>query len=347
MKLYKTSLATAVLTAVMMTTFAASADAQPALKDVQNHWASQAITSFYQNHYINGDMEGNFNPDANITREDAAAILSNMVGTNTTAKSAFTDVQGRWSESAIATLSEKHIINGYADSTFLPANNVTREEFAVIAYNYLVYKGVNTGTVTAQSFADENEISSWAEKPVGLLASMGYIKGHSGNVFDPKANITRAEAVEILYRISTGIQNVTDERSKVESAVFKVVDKEYGSIENFTKDGVMYWQAGKLHVAVKNDKKRVALAKDIQSDTALSDTVIVQRAKYSKTDYDDMISKINASYIKEEGSTTNLVRLQPDLLNEKVLLIVKTVSQQAQQSLTDKYKNVLKIVIAS
>lgn len=48
----------------------------------------------------------------------------------------FSDVQGAsWEYKAVSTLQQKGIINGYNDGTFKPTNNVTRAEFAKMAYN--------------------------------------------------------------------------------------------------------------------------------------------------------------------------------------------------------------------
>lgn len=48
------------------------------------------------------------------------------------------------------------------------------------------------------NFADNSRISSWAMANVAAFAENGYIAGRSGNRFEPKANITRAEVVKLL-----------------------------------------------------------------------------------------------------------------------------------------------------
>ena len=35
-------------------------------------------------------------------------------------------------------------MSGYSNGTFRPTQKITREEFAVIAYNYMSYKGMAT-----------------------------------------------------------------------------------------------------------------------------------------------------------------------------------------------------------
>ena len=99
---------------------------------------------FYNQHYISG-TNGQFRPNEDITREGAAAIINNMIGEDSKVKTTnFSDVKGRWSERAIASLVDKQIMSGYSNGTFKPEQKITREEFAVIAYNYMTYKGMST-----------------------------------------------------------------------------------------------------------------------------------------------------------------------------------------------------------
>ncbi len=336
----------AVLAAAVMTAASVWAAEEVGLKDIDGHWAQASIQNFYENHYINGSG-GYFKPDDPLTREGAAAIINNMVGSKSGAASHFTDMKGRWSEEAVATLAEKHIINGYDDNTFRPTEQLDRETFAVIAYNYLTYKGNVNTAVTASPFADESDISPWAEKAVGVLASAGYIKGNSDNEFKPKELITRAQAVEILYRIQNGVKSMVENRSEIQQAAFAEISGVYGSIKDFAKDGVMYWQGGKLHIASKDDKKRQKLmdAIDTSSNTALRETVIVQRAKYGQKDYETMMKEIEEAYRRQEPASS-FTRMDSDYVNEKVILVVKRIDKSTQEYLELKYGDVLRTVIA-
>ncbi len=44
------------------------------------------------------------------------------------------------SEKAIASVVDKQIMKGYEDGSFKPEKAITRQQFAVIAYNYMNYK---------------------------------------------------------------------------------------------------------------------------------------------------------------------------------------------------------------
>ena len=139
MNKYKKLMVITAMTAALGTSaFAASTG----ITDSSNYWGKAAIQYFYNQHYISG-TNGQFRPNEDITREGAAAIINNMIGEDSKVKTTnFSDVKGRWSERAIASLVDKQIMSGYSNGTFKPEQKITREEFAVIAYNYMTYKGM-------------------------------------------------------------------------------------------------------------------------------------------------------------------------------------------------------------
>ena len=141
MKKYKKLVVLTALTAALSTSaFAAGTG----ITDIRNYWGKDAIQYFYDNHYVSA-ANGQFRPNDDITREEAASVIDNMIGKESTVKTTkFSDVKGRWSERAIASLVDKQIMNGYSNGTFKPQQRITREEFAVIAYNYMTYQGMTT-----------------------------------------------------------------------------------------------------------------------------------------------------------------------------------------------------------
>jgi len=71
-----------------------------------------------------------------------------------------------------------------------------------IFLRYLRHKGYDLDFVAEKaSFADEESISQYALEAVYLCQQFGLIQGKPGNVFDPKANSTRAEACTVFFRM--------------------------------------------------------------------------------------------------------------------------------------------------
>lgn len=342
MKKYTAAVATALMAAVLGST-AFAVNTAPALKDIDNYWGKTAIQYFYDKHYVSG-FNGEFRPNDEVTREGVAAILNNVIGDSQAAgQHLFTDVRGRWSEHAVNAMVDKQIMRGYSDNTFRPEQKITREEFAVLAYNYMNYKGLGAQE-SAVPYKDEAQISSWAKKAVDTLAAAGYMKG-TDNLFQPKAYVTRGEAVNVLYRILTGgQQTVTDQRA-VETLVFADVTKAYGSVKRFSQDGIMYWQGNKLYLGAKTKADRDKLAEIIRTDTALPvDTVYVRQSTYSYTEYKNLMAEAEKVYKQSEGAD-GFVKTDVDYLNEMVVLTVHSVSPETQQHLNEALGNALRIII--
>ncbi len=108
---------------------------------------------------------------------------------------AYTDVDGtHWAFDAIASLTDKKVLNGFGDGSFKPENFVTRAEFVCAL---LKYKKEGTA-VYANSFEDVKK-GDWYADYVQKAFEKKYILG-DGNNFNPNAFITREEMAVIIAR---------------------------------------------------------------------------------------------------------------------------------------------------
>ena len=116
----------------------------------------------------------------------------------------FTDTAGHWCENAAICLYESgaaEVANYQDGMVFCPDDSVTREEFVTMTMKAL---GVTTLTDTNTSFADNSSIDVKYRPFVATAQRMGYINGKDINgtaCFDPKGNITKAEAAVVINNI--------------------------------------------------------------------------------------------------------------------------------------------------
>lgn len=116
----------------------------------------------------------------------------------------FTDTAGHWCENAAIALYEAgaaEAANYQNGLVFCPDDNVTREEFIAMVMKTI---GVNTLTDSDTSFADNSSIDVRYRPYVATAQRMGYINGREYDglmCFDPKANITKAEAAVVINNI--------------------------------------------------------------------------------------------------------------------------------------------------
>lgn len=122
-------------------------------------------------------------------------------------KATFADLDGfQWAEEAIYELVAKGIVNGKSETSYDPASNVTRAEFAklIVAAFDMTLDG------EAAVYTDVTE-SDWFSKYVAIASSKGIVKGYEDGTFKPNANITREEMCVMLERALKGIELETKE----------------------------------------------------------------------------------------------------------------------------------------
>ncbi|CAI6083430.1 hypothetical protein PAECIP112173_03912 [Paenibacillus sp. JJ-100] len=96
----------------------------------ESDWYAQDIAKGVQAGYIQGYMDGSFHPNATLTRQEAAAVVSRILNLKSSGETRFTDQKEiqDWSIEAVSAAAEKQIVVGYSNGSFKPKNAVTRAE---------------------------------------------------------------------------------------------------------------------------------------------------------------------------------------------------------------------------
>ncbi|WP_162174716.1 S-layer homology domain-containing protein, partial [Paenibacillus sp. FSL R7-277] len=177
--------------------------------DVEKHWAKAAVNDMGSRLVINGVNETTFNPNADITRAEFAAIIVRGLGLRIgEGATSFADVPvNAWYTGAVQTASEYGLINGFEDGNFRPDAKLTREQAMTIIAKAMKLTGLadRTGTVDTAgvfaAFTDAGLAGSWAKDSLALAAKAGLISGRGGNKLEAKANVTRAEVAVLMQRL--------------------------------------------------------------------------------------------------------------------------------------------------
>lgn len=168
-----------------------------------SHWAYDVITKWSQD--ASGVFEGNgdgiFSPGQELTLGDVAAILSRYF--NYTARTE-ADVTPAWADEYV----EKLIAAGVLDAAAQVDASVVVTREQAVKYFALAFGIAPVDDTT--TFVDDESISEAYKPYVNAFQRLGYVEGKGGNVFDPKASYTRAEAAKLLDNITKpGIAGVT------------------------------------------------------------------------------------------------------------------------------------------
>jgi hypothetical protein len=120
----------------------------------------------------------------------------------------FTDVQeGDWYARAVATAYSYGLISGFEDKTFRPADSITREQAMVILGNAMKLTGLyeiirDAAYASAlQPYSDREDVAAWAKEAAAAGIAADILAGRSTDTLAPNADITRAEAAKIMYRL--------------------------------------------------------------------------------------------------------------------------------------------------
>lgn len=159
-----------------------------------NAWYANAV-SYVQSHgLMSGTGNNRFSPNTNTTRAMLVTILYRYAGSPTVSGSAnFTDVRQDYYTTAVNWAAQNNVVSGYGDGRFGVNDSITRQDVAAVLWRY-----EGSPAASAQDFADESSIASYASTAVDWARANGIISGKGNNRFDPRGNATRAEIATMI-----------------------------------------------------------------------------------------------------------------------------------------------------
>ena len=173
----------------------------PEFKDAASiaEYAKEAVTWAANAQVVKGDDMGNFNPTANITRQDFVTMLWRLKGEAASDQAlTFTDKANiaEYAATAVAWAVENGYIKGYEDGSFAPTANITRAEIVTILDRI-------AGNAKAEKEATFTDVvGHWAAAEIAWAAEKGVVNGVGDNKFAPDDNATRQDTVVMLYRFA-------------------------------------------------------------------------------------------------------------------------------------------------
>ena len=167
-------------------------------------WYYGAAAYAYNNRLFAGTTATTFAPDMTMTRAMLVSVLWRLAGepapkgTNT-----FDDVpDGTWYTDAVTWAAENGVVAGIGNGRFDPDGSVTREQTAVILFNYAQSKGYDVSArADLSAFPDAGSVSDWAQSALAWANASGLISGAvrgTQTILDPQGSASRAQVAMIL-----------------------------------------------------------------------------------------------------------------------------------------------------
>lgn len=169
----------------------------------ENDWFFDAVKFVNERKLFVGTTETTFAPRMAMTRGMFVTVLGTLPGVDETAAEAstFEDVNpNAYYAPYVAWAQKNGIVVGTSATTFEPNAEITREQMAIIMYNYAKYAGEDvskTDPAGLAAFADGASVSGWAQTEMAWAVNMQLMVGSDGKL-SPQNHASRAEVAEIV-----------------------------------------------------------------------------------------------------------------------------------------------------
>lgn len=167
-------------------------------------WYEEAVTFVYEKGLFSGTGDTTFSPDAPMTRAMFVTVLANNTSNFNKAdyvnKSSFSDVdKNQWYAAGVEWANRANIVSGMGGGIFAPNQNVSREQMALIMYNYAIKTGNDTSIDSGveSNFSDFGSVASWAREAMKWAATHGIIRGENGRI-NPQNQARRCEVATVI-----------------------------------------------------------------------------------------------------------------------------------------------------
>jgi uncharacterized protein YkwD len=170
--------------------------------DVTAAWQREPVAWLVGNGITTGVSPTSFEPDASLSRAQAATLIWRLVGSPPPPTDAptFVDVPaGSYYEDAVRWMARYGITTGTGANRFSPDAAATRAEFVTFLWRLVDQPTINA----ALPFADLT--APWQVAPIRWAATTEITTGINTTMFAPNATVTRGQAAALLARFATAL----------------------------------------------------------------------------------------------------------------------------------------------
>ena len=266
----------------------------------------------------------------NDVKEDAAKVEGKKVvkTKENLPTGVYPDTKDNWARDAIQAMTQAGYLSGYADNTFKPSAQITREQAAAI-YGKVLQHNLNEqelaeiATKESSTSYSDVEADRWSSSAIKLVSAAGVMEGTSKTAFTPSKTMDREQFVASAASLAKKLNLSTP--VKTEKVTFKdeasisstyLADIQYmaqrgivasGATENFNpKQPVTRAQAATILNRMLNG---AGLATPKHSTTeAKAETAVKEDAKKADTALEKDTSKVSKDAKKDVAKADKAVK---------------------------------------
>ena len=286
----------------------------------------------------------------NDVKEDAAKVEGKKVvkTKENLPTGVYPDTKDNWARDAIQAMTQAGYLSGYADNTFKPSAQITREQAAAI-YGKVLQHNLNEqelaeiATKESSTSYSDVEADRWSSSAIKLVSAAGVMEGTSKTAFTPSKTMDREQFVASAASLAKKLNLSTP--VKAEKVTFKdeasissayLADIQYmaqrgivasGATENFNpKQPVTRAQAATILNRMLNG---AGLATPKHTTTeAKAETAVKEDAKKADTALEKDTSKVSKDAKKDVAKADKAVKsdakkVEKDLKGNKDAAVVE------------------------
>ncbi|HHX13480.1 MAG TPA: S-layer homology domain-containing protein [Clostridiales bacterium] len=165
-------------------------------------WFYDAVEYVSEKGLMKGVDDEKFAPEIPASRGMIVTVLHRLAGSPAVTGNEFRDVSEKnYYSEAVAWAVANGIVSGYGNGFFGGDEEITREQLAVMLFNYAkLMKYDISATGDLSMYTDAGVVSSWAKEAMAWAKGHGIISGVSATSLDPAGTATRAQFATMLMR---------------------------------------------------------------------------------------------------------------------------------------------------
>lgn len=177
-------------------------------KDLPQGEKGEAIRELIARGILSGVSDTEFKGKLAINRAMLAQVLMTISKDKSVGLIDYLDIKGdEWYADAMTWALTHGIYKGYTDKTVKAAQNITRQEFASVIYNFIKEHNINMPKVKDFNYKDQDQIAPWALNQVKYLDELGLVNGENMDNYNAQSTYTREDLALTIYKIIKFIES--------------------------------------------------------------------------------------------------------------------------------------------
>lgn len=177
-------------------------------KDLPQGEKGEATRELIARGILSGVSDTEFKGKLAINRAMLAQVLMTISKDKSVGFIDYLDIKGdEWYADAMTWALTHGIYKGYTDKTVKAAQNITRQEFASVIYNFIKEHNINMPKIKNFNYKDQDQIASWALNQVKYLDELGLVNGENMDNYNAQGTYTREDLALTIYKIIKFIES--------------------------------------------------------------------------------------------------------------------------------------------